>query len=175
MGLEALRLIRLLRQFRPRLIGSVMTGHTRKGSDIDIHVFCDSPALITDQLESEGLQYDLERKQIVKFAEARVFTHIHIYGSFNFELTVYAEYRAHYVFKSSITGKPIERASIRELEELLEREYPGIRLEEELQATTKVVDPYQIYRMLLLPLEDVQQSPRYHPEGDVLYQSLQVF
>src|SRR3954451_1063538 len=33
MRLEALRLMRLLRAFRPRLIGSVMTGHVRKGSD----------------------------------------------------------------------------------------------------------------------------------------------
>src|SRR5215213_8100411 len=41
MRLEALKLMRLLRRFRPRLIGSVMTGHVRKGSDIDIHVFCD--------------------------------------------------------------------------------------------------------------------------------------
>src|SRR3989440_11840526 len=39
MRLEALRIMRILRQFRPRLIGSVMTGHVRKGSDIDIHVF----------------------------------------------------------------------------------------------------------------------------------------
>src|SRR5256714_1680583 len=60
MRLEALRLMRLLRAFRPRLIGSVMTGHVRKGSDIDLHVFCDSAGLITDLLESEGLQYDLE-------------------------------------------------------------------------------------------------------------------
>src|SRR6266446_1571369 len=95
MRLQALQLMRLLRAFKPRLIGSVMTGHIRKGSDIDIHVFTDSPALITDQLESEGLQYDLEHKQIVKFEEARVFTHIHVYGSFNFELTVYAEDKAH--------------------------------------------------------------------------------
>src|SRR5436305_10285637 len=42
MRLEALRLMRLLRQFRPRLIGSVMTGHVRKGSDIDLHLFCDA-------------------------------------------------------------------------------------------------------------------------------------
>src|SRR4029077_14292584 len=47
MRLEALRLMRLLRPFRPRLIGSVMTGHVRKGSDIDLHVFSDSAALIT--------------------------------------------------------------------------------------------------------------------------------
>jgi predicted nucleotidyltransferase len=175
MRLEALRLMRLLRQFKPRLIGSVMTGHVRKGSDIDIHLFCDSPALITDLLEQEGYLYDLERKQVVKHGEARVFTHIHVHAEFNYELTVYPEDKAHYVFKSSITGKPIERASIRELEELLAREYPDLNLEEELHTRQETVDPYQIYRMLLLPLENVKGSPAYHPEGDVLYHSLQVF
>jgi hypothetical protein len=175
MRLEALRLMRLLRPFRPRLIGSVMTGHVRKGSDIDIHVFSDSVGLITDRLAQEGYQHDVERKQVVKHGEARVFTHIHVPGRFNFELTVYPEDRAHYVFKSSITGKAIERASIRELEELLQREYPGLNLEGELQAREEILDPYQIYRMLLLPLENVKGSPKYHPEGDVLYHSLQVF
>jgi len=175
MRVEALRIMRLLRAFRPRLIGSVMTGHVRKGSDIDIHVFTDSAELITNLLESEGYQFDVERKQIVKFEEARVFTHIHVYDRFNFELTVYAEDKAHYVFKSSITGKPIERASIRELEELLAREYPGKNIDEELEASAAAVDPFQIFRMLLLPLEEVQQSARYHPEGDALYHSLQVF
>src|ERR1700674_3941295 len=52
MRLEALRLMRLLRAVRPRLIGSVMTGHVRKGSDIDIHVFSDNPSLITAVLEN---------------------------------------------------------------------------------------------------------------------------
>ncbi len=175
MRLEALRLMRLLAAFRPRLIGSVMTGHVRKGSDIDLHLFSDSPALITDLLEHAGCQYDLERKQVVKHGEARVFTHIHVYDRFNFELTVYPEDKAHYVFKSSITGKAIERASIRELEELLAREYPDLNLDEELRAAESEVDPYPLFRMLLLPLENVQGSPVYHPEGDVLYHSLQVF
>src|SRR6266700_15124 len=66
MRVQALRLMRLLRAFRPRLIGSVMTGHVRKGSDIDIHVFTDSAGLVTDLLEQNGYQYDLERKQVVK-------------------------------------------------------------------------------------------------------------
>src|SRR5438876_2050289 len=134
MRLEALRMMRLLHAFRPRLIGSVMTGHVRKGSDIDLHIFTDSVGLVTDVLENEGFQYDVERKQIVKHNEARVFTHVHIYDRFNFELTVYAEDQAHYVFRSSITGKAIERASLRELEELLQREYPGIDLQHEVQA-----------------------------------------
>src|SRR5256886_10759029 len=57
MRLEALRLMRLLRPFRPRLIGSVMTGHVRKGSDIDLHVFCNAVGLVTDLLEREGYQF----------------------------------------------------------------------------------------------------------------------
>src|ERR1051325_10979824 len=53
MRLEALRLMRLLRPFRPRLIGSVMTGHVRKGSDIDLHVFAASGVLVTDIVATE--------------------------------------------------------------------------------------------------------------------------
>jgi hypothetical protein len=175
MRLEALRLMRLLRAFRPRLIGSVMTGHVRKGSDIDIHLFTDSVGLVGDVLKQNGYQFDVERKQVMKHGESRVFTHIHVFDRFNYELTVYAEDKAHYVFRSSITGKAIERASIRELEEFLEREYPGIRLDDELSTSEPVVDCWQLFRMLLLPLENVGGSPVYHPEGDVLYHSLQVF
>src|SRR5919204_2958667 len=57
MRLEALKLMRLLRQFKPRLIGSVMTGHVRRGSDIDIHLFTDSVGLVTGVLENEGYQF----------------------------------------------------------------------------------------------------------------------
>src|SRR5438270_10830699 len=108
MRLAALHLMRLLRPFRPRLIGSVMTGHVRKGSDIDIHVFTDSVGLVTDLLEQAGYAFDVERKQVVKHGESRIFTHVHIHDHFNYELTIYAEDKAHYVFRSSITGKAIE-------------------------------------------------------------------
>src|SRR5207248_10717546 len=171
MRVEALKLMRLLRSFKPRLIGSVMTGHVRKGSDIDIHLFTDSVGLVTDLLQQEGLQFDVERKQLVKHGEARVFTHVHVFDRFNFELTVYPEDKAHYVFKSSVTGKAIERASVRELEELIAREYPDLDLEGHLREAEDRPDPYAVFRMLLLPLENVQGPARHHPEGDVLYHS----
>src|SRR5947199_6606587 len=91
MRLEALRLMRLLRPYRPRLIGSVMTGHVRKGSDIDLHVFSDSVSPIAELLENDGYRFDVERKQVLKHHETRVFTHVHVYDRFDFELTVYAE------------------------------------------------------------------------------------
>jgi predicted nucleotidyltransferase len=175
MRLHALRMMRLLCKFRPRLIGSVMTGHIRKGSDIDLHLFSDHVEPITHLLDAEGVQYDVERKNVVKHGEERIFTHIHVYDTFNFELTIYPEDKAHYVFKSSITGKAIERASIAELEQLLREEYPGLDIDGTLSDHEESVDPYQLFRLLLLPLESVKQNPLYHPEGDVLYHSLQVF
>jgi hypothetical protein len=175
MRLEALRMMRLLRPFRPRLIGSTMTGHVRHGSDIDIHLFSDSLEAVEAVLENEGIVFTVERKRVRKHGEERLFTHIHIPDRFMFELTMYASDLAHFVFKSSVTGKAIERASIPELEQFLAREYPDLAVEEQLAATEDRVDRFQVYRALLLPLETVKQSPEWHPEGDALYHSLQVF
>jgi hypothetical protein len=152
-----------------------MTGHVRAGSDIDIHLFSDSVEPITRVLEEEGLTYDVERKQVRKQGEERIYTHIHVPDRFNFEFTVYAADQAHYVFKSSITGKAIERATIRELEQLLAREYPDLNVEEAVEEAGEQVDRLKVFESLLLPLENVKQSRKYHPEGDALYHSLQVF
>ena len=37
------------------------------------------------------------------------------------------------------------------------------------------VDRFRVYHLLLAPLEEVRQNPKFHPEGDALYHSLQVF
>ncbi|MCE5268002.1 MAG: HD domain-containing protein [Planctomycetaceae bacterium] len=42
-------------------------------------------------------------------------------------------------------------------------------------APDAVQDRFRAYALLLLPLENVAQAPEEHPEGDVLYHSLQVF
>ncbi len=175
MRLEALRVMRILRRFRPRLIGSVMTGHTRRGSDIDLHLFSDCAETVSLVLEQEGIPHDIERKQVRKHGEDRTYTHIHFEDRFPFELTIYPAEKAHYVFKSSITGKGIERASIAELEQLLMKEYPQLNIDEAVAELEEQVDRFQVYESLLFPLERVKQNPRYHPEGDALYHSLQVF
>ena len=169
-------MMRCCAAFRPRLIGSTLTGHVRQGSDIDLHVFSDSIEGIAGALEAEGLAYDVERKRVRKHGEERVFTHIHVHDRFPIEITVYAGDLAHYVFKSSITGKAIERASIAELEQMLAAGVSrSSTWNEALPEAEQQVDRFQIYQMLLLPLETVKQEPEYHPEGDALYHSLQVF
>jgi hypothetical protein len=176
MRVDALRLMRRLRRFRPALIGSVLTGHVRKGSDVDIHVFSDQVSTVTMVLDDAAMPYEVEHKRVVKHNEERVFTHVHAAGRFNFELTIYGEDKANYRFKSSITGKAIERATIPELEQFLESEYPGIDLgEAEVDSLDQQIDFLDLFRMLLAPLESVKQNPKYHPEGDALFHSLQVF
>ena len=175
MRFEALRLMRKLARYRPRLIGSVWTGHVRAGSDIDIHIFSDSLALVTDTLEEHGLPYDVQRKRVIKHGEERTFTHIHVDDRFPYELTLYPEDKVTYVFKSSITGQAIERASIAQLEDALKAENPEVDLDFEVERVEDHVDRFELYRLLLQPLEGVKQSPKWHPEGDALYHSLQVF
>jgi predicted nucleotidyltransferase len=175
MRLEALRMMRLLAVFKPRLIGSVLTGHVRKGSDIDVHVFSNHLSAVTTVLDEENLRYDIQTKRIIKQNEERYFTHIHVQDRESFELTLYAEDKVNYPFISSITGKPIEKATIAQLELLLREEDPSLDLDVAVENLREHIDRFDLYRMLLEPLADVKQNAAYHPEGDALYHSLQVF
>ena len=163
MRLGALRLMRMLAPFRPRLIGSVLTGHIRQGSDIDLHLFAETVEAVTHALDLEGVVYDVERKRVRKQGEERVYTHVHLASEFPYELTVYPADQAHIVFKSSITGQPIERASIRQLEQLLAREYPKLDVEAALREAQQQPDRFQVYEALLLPLENVRAKPAVSP------------
>jgi HD domain len=173
MRLAALSMMRRLDRFHPRLIGSVWTGHIRRGSDIDLHLFSNNISSVTNVLDEHNLRYTVERKRIVKHNEERFFTHVHVADKCDFELTVYPMDKVSYVFKSSITGRAIERATLPELEQFLAAEYPGIDLSPD--RLDDFIDRFELFRMLLSPLEEVKQSPVYHPEGDTLYHSLQVF
>ncbi len=73
--ITTLRMMRILSRFRPRLIGSVMTGHVRQGSDIDLHVFFDNISAITMALDEILVPYDVERKCVRKDGKERIFTH----------------------------------------------------------------------------------------------------
>jgi predicted HD phosphohydrolase len=164
-----------LSRFSPRIIGSVLTGHIRQGSDIDLHVFADSVESIRGELEYHGIFSELERKRVVKGGQPMTFQHLHIQDRFPLELTVYPPNQIRTTFISSITGKAMERATLAEFEQRLRAEYPELDIEDRLLATAEAVDRFQLFYCLLLPLEDVKQDVRYHPEGDVLYHSLQVF
>ena len=175
MRFEALRLMRILTNFRPKIIGSTFTGHIREGSDIDIHIFSATAEAVEARLEAEGFAYELERKRVRKHGEERTYTHFHLESEFPIELTMYAPDKVSYQFKSSITGKAIERATLPEFEQFLAKEYPDAFAEGASANAETAPDRFLVYRSLLIPLAGVTQSREYHPEGDVLYHLLQCY
>ncbi|MEM9588015.1 MAG: HD domain-containing protein [Planctomycetota bacterium] len=177
MRLRALWWMRRLIPFHPRLIGSVLTGHVRDGSDIDLHVFAASAEHVVASFDETLVSCDIERKRVVKDGEARVFTHIHLTDQYPIEITVYAPNLLGHRFRSSITGKPIERATLAELEKRMIAEH-GLSSEQlagQLDEIDAQPDRWNVYLALLLPLENVKQNPQWHPEGEALFHSMQVY
>lgn len=171
----ALALMRCLRRFHPKLIGSVCTGHVRQQSDIDIHAFSDTVSAVTLALGDEGLAFEVEHKRVMKHGEERQFTHIHAHGEHEVEITVYPEAKKDYPFKSSITGERMEALTIAQLEATLRREHPELDPDQDPGPERGTGAGRRSHlRALLVALEGVQGGP-HHPEGDQLYHSLQVF
>ena len=123
MRVVALETMRAIAAFEPRLIGSVSTGHIRKGSDIDLQVFTDDDGALEQHLRALRWTYDREPVTIQKLGEMREYLHYHITDVFPVELTVYARRELRFRPRSSTDGKPIVRVSAAALEVRIAREH----------------------------------------------------
>lgn len=73
---EALKLMTLLKDHAPRLIGSVWRGTVRRGSDVDLEVFTDDPVKVIEQLKHA--YSDLRVVSTVKTAAGTTSRHLHV-------------------------------------------------------------------------------------------------
>lgn len=125
MRIVALEAMRTLLPYESRLIGSVSTGHIRRGSDIDLSVFTDDDEGLERHLRGLGWTFETERVSILKFGQIREYLHLHVADVFPIELTVYALRELRFRPRSSTDGKPIRRMKIASLEGLLMQEHPN--------------------------------------------------
>ena len=123
MRITALEAMRALAPFEPRLIGSVSTGHIRRGSDIDLQVFTPDPDALAAHLHAIGWTFEREPVTIQKCGEIREYLHFHVLDVFAIELTVYELRELRFRPRSSTDGKPIVRVRASALEALLLREH----------------------------------------------------
>lgn len=123
MRVTALEVMRAVEAFEPRLIGSVSTGHVRKGSDIDLSMFTRDEGGLEGELCARGWAFERERVSIQKAGKIAEYVHYHVDHDFPVELTIYdpAELRARQ--RSSTDGKPIVRMRVAEVEALVQREH----------------------------------------------------
>lgn len=124
---RALALMELLKPYSPRLIGSVLTGHIRKGSDIDLHAYTEDVDALCRTLEAAGHEYVVEVVTTRKYGEPMEFTHVRLpdLGGFEVEITLYPVESLRIQPRCGITGKAMRRATAAELRQILDEPPPA--------------------------------------------------
>lgn len=124
MRITALEHLELLAPYNARLIGSVATGHARRGSDIDVHVFPESVDRMEQDLLDLGCCFEREEVLVRTPDGFQAYLHLHLEARFPVELSVYAPADLRTTTRSSTDGLPIDRVPAGRLRMLIEREHP---------------------------------------------------
>ena len=124
MRIVAFEVMNALERYHPRLIGSVWSGHARRGSDIDLHVFTESLEALELDLWGRGWAFEAEKVLIRVGSDFRTFHHLHLHDRpFPVELSVYGLAERRISTRSSVDGQPIDRVSTARVLGLLEQEH----------------------------------------------------
>jgi len=117
----ALEAMRLMSDFQPRLVGPVLTGTASSHSEINLHLFTESPEAVSLRLEERGVPHEvLERR--VRFERDRVVAYPalrFVAGRQAVDAVVFPLDGIRQAPCSPVDGKPLRRATVAEVEALL--------------------------------------------------------
>ncbi|HTV51149.1 MAG TPA: hypothetical protein VME21_08170 [Steroidobacteraceae bacterium] len=118
----ALRAMRQLQAFEPRLVGPVLSGTATEHSDVQLHLFAESPESVAISLMDQGIRHEITARR-VKMNADRVLE----YPGVRFEIedqpieaTVFPTDGIRQAPVSPVDGRPMRRANADELEALLD-------------------------------------------------------
>jgi len=117
----AIKAMRFLRPFQPKLVGPVLDGTADGFSRICLHVFSDDPDAVVRHLMEHGIPFDQERRRI-RWHDGE---HRHIdvvvvqAGDDTVEMSLMIGRDALQPPLSPVDGRPLKRASLEEVEALL--------------------------------------------------------
>lgn len=118
--LLALRQMELLEPFRPHLVGSLLSGAVTEQSDIELHLFAESGEEVEDYLEARDVAFAPEEVIIRRGREFIDCLRFYLEEEgVVIECTVYPRADLHRIPRSSMTGKGMERATIKQLRRLI--------------------------------------------------------
>ncbi len=123
----ALMVMQPLQSFYPRLVGSVLSGHTTEHAAIELHLFSDAAEAVGIRLDAMGIshrsvqhRHRLRQGQIERFPGYRF-----IAEDFDFSATVFPERRRRQPPLSPVDGRPMRRANLREIRRLVDLDRPA--------------------------------------------------
>jgi hypothetical protein len=118
----ALEAMEFLQVFQPRLVGAVLKGTADRFSPINLHVFADPAESVLQFLMEKNIPYDLGnrhfvyrngRQEDVMLCQFRA-------GERQFELSLFPLVGLREPPSSAVDGRPIERAAMQEVKDLLQ-------------------------------------------------------
>lgn len=117
----ALEAMWLLEGFEPRLVGPVLTGSATEHADIQLHVFSDSAEAVYLYLIDRGIKYEVLERRMRMSADRQLLVPTVRFdiGSGAIEAFVFPSDGIRQAPASPIDGRPMKRASCREVREIL--------------------------------------------------------
>ncbi len=117
----AFELMRDLDLYWPRLVGDVLSGNATVHTSVDLHLFSDTTEAVSTSLESLGVSHrSIARRHRLRHDEVEQFPgyRFSVHGC-DFASTVFPLRLRGHAPLSPVDGRPMRRAGIRELAELL--------------------------------------------------------
>lgn len=117
----AAQAMRLFTDFRPRLVGDVLSGLADDHSDIQLHVFAEQSVAFDFFLERQGIPFEIvERRYRVGRDGHRFYPAFRFAaGDHGFEATLFADTEIREAPRSLVDGGPMARANLADVERLI--------------------------------------------------------
>jgi hypothetical protein len=118
---HALQAMRQLAAFQPRLVGPVLAGTATAHADVQLHVFTDIPENVSLSLVDRGIDFEVTERRLRYGSDApRALPGVRFaLGPQFFEVTVFPLDGIRQAPSSPVDGRPMRRADVAELEQLL--------------------------------------------------------
>ena len=118
----ALRAMRCLANFAPRLVGSVLSGTATAHCDVQLHVFADTAEAVLISLMDRSIPHEVTERR-VKMSVERVIAHPAVRFTIDdqpIDATVFPADGIRQAPVSPVDGRPMRRANLGEVEALIE-------------------------------------------------------
>lgn len=116
----AVKAMRLLERFEPRLVGSLLSGHVTRFSEIELHVTAATPELVAFFLQEHGISYAQVTKRLRFGGERNEIVPVYRFlaEDTTIEVNVFTTTDAREAPLSPVDGRPMKRAPLKEVEAL---------------------------------------------------------
>lgn len=117
----ALEAMRFLACFRPRLVGSVLSGTAGPNADIQLHLFADAPQEVALFLMEHRIPFETTDRRLKLSNSDLVCLPVFRFGAgdHGLDLTVFTPLAEREAPRSPVNGRPMRRAGLAEVQTLL--------------------------------------------------------